>query len=51
MLILKDTSPHLEEKAAEITQVLSNPKVDLWKLRELALSEGGLVNGKLLSTL
>jgi hypothetical protein len=25
--------------------VLLEPKVDLWKLRALALSEGGLVNG------
>ena len=34
-----------EGKAELIQQVLSEPKVDLWKLRELALSEGGLVNG------
>lgn len=34
-------------KADEIQQVLSEPVVDLWKLRELALSEGGLVNDDL----
>ena len=34
-------------KAEEIRRVLSEPVVDLWKLRELALTEGGLVNGKL----
>lgn len=33
------------EKAKEIHAVLAEPEVDLWKLRELALSEGGLVNG------
>ena len=33
-------------KAEEIRRILSEPVVDLWKLRELALSEGGLVNGK-----
>jgi len=42
---MKETPPYLEDKAAEITQVLAAPKVDLWKLRELSLSEGGLVNG------
>ena len=35
-------------KAIEISNVLSEPNVDLWKLRELALSEGGLVNGTFL---
>lgn len=34
-----------QRKAEEIIQVLSEPQVDLWKLRELALSDGGLVNG------
>mmetsp|Transcript_22323 Transcript_22323/g.62265 ORF Transcript_22323/g.62265 Transcript_22323/m.62265 type:complete len:85 (+) Transcript_22323:633-887(+) len=38
----------LQEKAAEINLILLQPDVDLWKLRELALSEGGLVNGELL---
>ena len=33
-------------KIAKIQQVLDQPNVDLWKLRGLALSEGGLVNGK-----
>ena len=35
----------LSLKAEEINLVLSEPDVNLWKLRELALSEGGLVNG------
>jgi hypothetical protein len=37
----------MREKAEEINLVLLAPDVDLWKLRELALSEGGLVNGKM----
>ena len=37
----------LGEKAREINLVLSQPTVDLWKLRELCLTEGGLVHGKL----
>lgn len=36
----------LEAKAEEINRVLGEEDVDLWKLRELALSEGGLVNGR-----
>jgi hypothetical protein len=36
---------NMQEKAEEINLVLLRPDVDLWKLRELALSEGGLVNG------
>jgi hypothetical protein len=36
----------MSAKAEEIRRVLSEPVVDLWKLRELALTEGGLVNGK-----
>lgn len=36
----------LHHKAEEINLVLLQPDVDLWKLRELALSDGGLVNGK-----
>jgi hypothetical protein len=35
----------LQEKAQLIHFVLLEPVVDLWKLRNLALSEGGLVNG------
>ena len=35
----------LSKKAKEISLVLSAPDIDLWKLRELALTEGGLVNG------
>jgi len=34
-------------KAEEIRRILSEPVVDLWKLRELALTEGGLVNDSL----
>jgi hypothetical protein len=34
-----------KSKAEQINLVLSEPDVDLWKLRELALTEGGLVNG------
>ena len=34
----------LERKAEEIEAVLSQDDVDLWRLRELALTEGGLVN-------
>jgi hypothetical protein len=33
-------------KAKEINLVLSEPDVNLWKLRELALTDGGLVNGR-----
>jgi len=35
----------LREKERLIELVLLEPTVDLWKLRELALSEGGLVSG------
>lgn len=35
-------------KIAIIQQVLDEQDVDLWKLRGLALSEGGLVNGAFL---
>ena len=34
------------KKADEIRQLLSEPVVDLWRLRELASTEGGLVNGE-----
>jgi len=34
----------LERKAEQIESVLSQDDVDLWRLRELALTEGGLVN-------
>lgn len=38
----------LKAKEKEINLVLSEqPRVNLWKLRELALTEGGLVNGTL----
>ena len=44
MVTLK-TLQGLKEKADEINLLLLSPSVDLWRLRELALSEGGLVNG------
>ena len=34
-----------DKKAEEINLILCEPDVDLWKLRELALTEGGLING------
>eukprot|EP00934_Nitzschia_sp_Nitz4_P001422 Nitzschia sp. Nitz4//scaffold186_size43309//9188//11810//NITZ4_007316-RA/size43309-augustus-gene-0.16-mRNA-1//-1//CDS//3329539755//1422//frame0 len=37
----------LQKKAEEINLVLLQPTVDLWKLREFALTEGGLVNDTL----
>lgn len=41
-----ETAKRLEEKAKEILTVLNSPEgIDLWKLRGLAISEGGLVNG------
>ena len=39
----------LAAKKEEIGLVLSAPEVDLWKLRELCLTEGGLVEGKFLA--
>lgn len=38
----------LEKKARQIIEVLESPTVDLWKLRGLAISQGGLVNGRFL---
>jgi hypothetical protein len=44
--VLQNKPQHgLQQKAEEINLVLLQPDVDLWKLRELAFSEGGLVNG------
>jgi hypothetical protein len=37
------------KKAQQIIDCLENHPISLWELRELALSSGGLVNGKLLS--
>jgi hypothetical protein len=45
MSSINPTYRTLQEKADEINLVMLQPDVDLWKLRELALSEGGLVNG------
>ena len=42
----KTRAQHLAtQKAKEIEAVLRDENVDLWKLRGLAISEGGLVNG------
>ena len=44
----KSSSSYLQQqqkKAEEINLLLLEPEVDLWKLRELALTDGGLVNG------
>lgn len=38
---------NLQEKAEAINWVLLQPTVDLWKLREFALTDGGLVNDTL----
>ena len=35
----------LEDKKRRLESVLAQPSIDLWELRDLALSEGGLVNG------
>ena len=41
-----------EMKVKEIEQILENPEgIDLWKLREACLSEGGLVHGELIRPL
>eukprot|EP00804_Cyclotella_cryptica_P012189 CCRYP_009876-RA/>CCRYP_009876-RA protein AED:0.05 eAED:0.05 QI:245/1/1/1/1/1/4/142/837 len=40
-------SAMMSAKAEEIRRLLSDPVVDLWKLREMALTEGGLVNDSL----
>ena len=36
----------VEAKAEEIDACLSSPNVDLWRLREFALSDGGFLNSK-----
>jgi hypothetical protein len=43
----KSKNSYLKRKEKEIDFILSqSPNIDLWKLRELALTPGGLVNGK-----
>ena len=42
------SSSPLQKKKEEILQVLSEDKIDLWRLRELALTEYGFVNGALI---
>ena len=37
---------YLQQKAQEIEFLLSQDEIDLWKLREFALTPGGLVNGR-----
>jgi hypothetical protein len=46
-MVSSDSIRTLQEKAEQINLVLLQPNVDLWKLREMALTEGGLVNGAL----
>lgn len=41
----EESSVLRREKQASIQRCLSQKSVDLWQLRELALSKGGLVNG------
>lgn len=36
---------NIHDKEDEIEQILSSKEVDLWAIRELCLSEGGLLNG------
>ena len=43
----KQQPPFDEEKLGRIRDCLSQEPVSLWDLRELALSKGGLLNGKL----
>ena len=35
-----------QQKLNEITFILSQPDIDLWALRELCLTDGGLIDGK-----
>ena len=36
----------LHPKEKEIVKVLSQPEIDLWALRELCVTDGGLISGK-----
>lgn len=36
----------LHPKEKEIINVLSQPEIDLWALRELCVTDGGLISGK-----
>jgi hypothetical protein len=43
---MKQQQLQFQEKAKQIRAVLNQqPAIDLWQLRALAISEGGLVNG------
>jgi len=55
-MVIKKTTPHTSlspndeyrrEKISEITGCLEKKEVNLWHLRELCLSRGGLINGDL----
>ena len=35
-----------QNKVIEIERILDEDEIDLWALRELCLTEGGLVNGE-----
>lgn len=37
----------MEQKIKDITAILSQPEIDLWALRELCLTDGGLVNDEI----
>jgi hypothetical protein len=41
----QETAKRMEEKSRQILAVLNSPEIDLWKLRGLAITEGGLING------
>ena len=41
----RNQNSYLKQKAVEIELLLSQPEIDLWKLRNFALTPGGLVNG------
>lgn len=43
--ITNDYGP-LQEKANEILELLQQPVIDLWKLREYCFTEGGLIHGE-----
>jgi hypothetical protein len=45
------TNGPFQEKANSILELLQQPEIDLWKLREECFTNGGLVNGTLLLVL
>ena len=49
--MMKSSTAHVttttDDKVKEIERILEDPNgIDLWKLREACLSEGGLVHGR-----